>query len=281
MALPDFLIVGAMKCGTSTLAAQLGAQPGIFMTTPKEPNFFSDDAVYAKGLDWYAHLFDGAQPGDLKGEASTHYTKLPTYPNCVDRLTAVLKAPKIIYLIRDPLVRTVSHYMHEWSMGEFTDDYTETFAAHPEMISYSCYGEQIAPYVEAYGAQNILITSLEELAARPQQTLDEICAFLGHPAKPQWHQEISQMNVSSERIRRFPLHDVLIDSTVATTLRRSLVPQSLRDKIKDARRLYDRPAPPPGLKGQLQNLFDHDYALLRSLFPNSERIDASYLFRTE
>ena len=48
--LPDFLIVGAMKCGTSTLQAQLALQDGIFMTTPKEPNFFSDDAVFAPVL---------------------------------------------------------------------------------------------------------------------------------------------------------------------------------------------------------------------------------------
>ena len=60
MPLPDFVIIGAMKCGTSTLAAQLGAQDGVFMTTPKEPNFFSDDAVFAQGLPWYESLFEAA-----------------------------------------------------------------------------------------------------------------------------------------------------------------------------------------------------------------------------
>ena len=49
MALPDFLIIGAMKCGTTTLAAQLAAQDGLFITTPKEPNFFSDDADLCQG----------------------------------------------------------------------------------------------------------------------------------------------------------------------------------------------------------------------------------------
>ena len=86
--LPDFLIIGAMKSGTSTLQAQLAVQPGLFMTTPKEPNFFSDDDIYAKGIDWYRSLFDAAAAGDLKGEASTHYTKLPDYPDTVTRLAA-------------------------------------------------------------------------------------------------------------------------------------------------------------------------------------------------
>ena len=60
MALPDFFIIGAMKCGTSTLQAQLARQDGVFMTTPKEPNFFSDDDIFAKGRAWYEGLFADA-----------------------------------------------------------------------------------------------------------------------------------------------------------------------------------------------------------------------------
>ena len=55
---PDFIIIGAMKCMTSTLHEQLAAQPGIQMSMPKEPCYFSDDAVYARGPEWYASLFD-------------------------------------------------------------------------------------------------------------------------------------------------------------------------------------------------------------------------------
>ena len=118
MTLPDFIIIGAMKCGTSTLQAQLAAQPGVFMTTPKEPNFFSDDDIFEKGMAWYSALFDGAAPGDLKGEASTHYTKLPNYPDTVSRLKqaydeAGADYPKLVYMIRNPLERAISHYMHE------------------------------------------------------------------------------------------------------------------------------------------------------------------------
>lgn len=61
--LPDFIIIGAMKCATSTLHDQLARQPGLFMSTPKEPNFFSDDEQWGRGLDWYGSLFE-AVPGD-------------------------------------------------------------------------------------------------------------------------------------------------------------------------------------------------------------------------
>jgi hypothetical protein len=80
---PNFIIIGAMKCATSTLHEQLARQPGFFMSQPKEPNFFSDDSAYARGEDWYLGLFAGTRPGDICGESSTHYTKLPTYPGTV------------------------------------------------------------------------------------------------------------------------------------------------------------------------------------------------------
>ena len=96
--LPDFVIIGAMKCATSTLHEQLARQPAIFMTTPKEPNFFSDPDIWAKGMDWYRALFTGAGPHDLKGESSTHYTMLPTYPEAVPRIKAALGAEYEIHL---------------------------------------------------------------------------------------------------------------------------------------------------------------------------------------
>ena len=88
--MPDFIVMGAMKSATSTLHEQLSEQEGFFMTEEKEPNFFSNDEIYAKGLEWYASLFANAAPGDLCGESSTHYTKLPTYPHTVARMRAAL-----------------------------------------------------------------------------------------------------------------------------------------------------------------------------------------------
>ena len=93
---PDFIIIGAMKCATSTLHEQLALQPGFFMSTPKEPNFFSDDDCFARGLDWYRGLFAEAPEGSIRGESSTHYTKLPTHPRTVERLLNKLKADEII-----------------------------------------------------------------------------------------------------------------------------------------------------------------------------------------
>lgn len=280
MHLPDFLIIGAMKCGTTTLQAQLAAQPGIFMTTPKEPNFFSDDDVYGRGTTWYQTLFADAAEGDLKGEASTHYTKLPTYPETLPRLTAALRRPKLIYLIRNPVERAVSHYIHEWSLGKIASDIDLAFERHSELIDYGCYGRQIAPYVQAFGGENIFLSSLETMTSAPQNLLDNVGAFLGHPGPLVWQAEMAQENISKLRARRLPLQGLLIDNPVATALRRRLVPKAIRDRIRQTRQMRERPELTPALRGRLEAVFTKDHAQLCALFPDCAAIRSSYPFLT-
>ena len=276
MSLPDFLIVGAMKCGTSTLAAQLAAQPGLFMTTPKEPNFFSDEDVWARGEGWYRGLFAGAEPGDLKGEASTHYTKLPTYPATLPRMGALLEAPRIVYMIRNPVARAVSHYIHEWTEGMMGDDMVAAFAHHPELIEYGRYGMQIAPYVERFGAKNVLLTSLETLTAAPEEEFARIGAFLGRPVA--WRADLGPQNVSAERSRRLPLHGLLVGNPVATFLRRAFVPKSIRTRIREGRRMEKRPEMPDTLRQGIEAHFAEDREMLAGLFPGHPALKACYPF---
>lgn len=275
MALPDFVIIGAMKCGTTTLASQLGAQPGIFMSTPKEPNFFSDDAVYAQGIGWYRRLFDPAPDGTLRGEASTHYTKLPTYPDTTTRLSETLEDPKLIYLIRDPMARAVSHYIHEWTQGVISSDLETALDTHPEIISYGCYGMQIAPWVELYGTDRILVSSMEAMQQDPQALLTRIGTFLGRDGFS-WQADMGPENVSSERVRKMPMQQLLIDNPLATFLRRTLVPQGLRDRIKESRQMKTRPKLSPEAEARLARIFAEDRDRLMAMFPDQPDLALSY-----
>jgi hypothetical protein len=267
MALPDFLIIGAMKCGTSTLAAQLGAQDGLFMTTPKEPNFFSDDAVHARGLGWYESLFAEAPPDAVKGEASTHYTKLPTYPGTVARMRAVLHAPRLVYMVRDPIDRAVSHYMHGWTEGQMGDDPVVAFEDHAELVDYGLYARQLAPFIDAYGLDAICVTSLERLKADPQGELVRVCAHVAPGLSPVWREDLGAQNVSAERFRKLPLHGLLVTNPVATALRRALVPKALRERVRQARSMRARPVLPDDLRARLSEAFAPDQAELARLFP--------------
>lgn len=276
--LPDFLIIGAMKSGTSTLQAQLLAQPGIFMTTPKEPNFFSDDSVYARGANWYRGLFDGAAPGDLKGEASTHYTKLPTYPATVARMAELLENPRFVYVIRDPVQRALSHYLHEWSRGAVGRDVTASFAEHPEFVSYGRYPMQLAPYLEWFGRDSLLLTSLEQLRADPEGELARIGTHVGISKHLAWDYSVGVQNASSERVRPLPLQGLIVDNPVARVLRRTLVPKTVRTRIRAARTRPDRPILPEGLRCRLEDTFRPDQDILAALFPEFAGLERSYPF---
>jgi hypothetical protein len=279
MPAPDFMIVGAMKCGTSTLQAQLATQDGVFMTTPKEPNFFSDDDIYARGLEWYQALYADAARGDLTGEASTHYTKLPTYPETQTRMQAALPSiPRIIYMIRNPLERAVSHYIHEWTEARMGKDPVAEFRRHPEITDYSRYAMQIAPFIEAAGADRVFLTSLEQIKEDPDAEFARIARFLELPAAAAWQHDMGAQNISAERARRLPLQGILLDNAVARTLRQTLVPKSLRTRIRNKLTMQDRPTLPPTLIEELQGIFEKDRAVLAQQFPGHPVLSLCFPF---
>lgn len=276
---PDFIVIGAMKCGTSTLQAQLSAQQGVFMSTPKEPNFFSDDDVFARGADWYGALFLEASAGALTGEASTHYTKLPTYPHTVSRMRAALPDLKLIYMIRDPVTRAVSHYIHEWTERRADRDAEVAFRSNSDFVDYGRYGMQITPFIETYGADNVLLTSLEAIKLAPDAEFARIAKFLGLSSGAKWHHDLEAQNVSSKRMRRMPLQGLLIDNPVAAAVRRTLVPAGLRRRIREARQMDTRPEIPSDLRTQMQVAFLEDRAVLARHFPGHPALDLCYPFQ--
>lgn len=272
---PRCIIIGAMKCGTSTLAAQLGDQKGAFLTDPKEPNYFSDDAVFAKGGDWYARLFQDADAQDITIDASTHYTKLPTHPKTLERLSQAGVTPKLIYLIRDPIERLVSHYIHEWTMGKMSGGIDQAVLAHGELVDYSRYGFQIAPWVDVFGADSILVLTAEQMRSAPEATLSQAARHIGLDDAT-WNSTLGAQNVSAERVRRYPLHSLVFDNDFARSIRRALVPNALRQRLKSARQMTQRPVLSEVSIDRLQAYFRADYAELVSHFPSIGGIEETY-----
>jgi hypothetical protein len=260
--LPAFVIIGAMKSATTTLQEQLVQQPGIFMCEPKEPNFFSDESQYKKGMAWYAGLFADAPPDALLGEASTHYTKLPTHPHSVERLKEHLPHAKFVYVMRHPVDRLVSHYIHEWSMGVYRCSLDEAIMRYPELIAYGQYAMQLKPYFDHFGQDAVLPVFFDRLIREPQAELERVCRFIGYKGLPQWQENLKPSNVSSERIRRFPLYGYVVDSAAATWMRRAFVPQGLRDWVKNMLTMKHRPELSDKLRAELEVVFDKDLAVL-------------------
>ncbi len=199
------------------------------MTDPKEPNFFSDDQTFSKGLHWYSDLFADAPVGACWGEASTHYTKLPTHPLAVERMIKVLPEAKLIYMVREPVGRAFSQLRHHWSERKASADFDNEVRRIPELLAYSRYHEQLSAWREHYSDDQILVVALERLHADPQNEFDRVLRFLD--IEGAWVEDAESQNEGAARSRQFPLHGLLIENPVMQSLRRALIPQSLRQAV--------------------------------------------------
>ena len=262
MKLPDFIIIGAMKSATSSLHVQLASHPGIFMSEPKEPNFFSDDDQYRRGTSYYSSLFSKADEGDLCGESSTHYTKLPDYSDTIPRMKALLPTVKLIYVMRQPIQRLVSHYIHQWTQNVIRCDINDAIDLYPELISYGRYSHQLEPYFEAYGKGSILPLFFEAVKQHPQKQLERVAQFIDYGDRVTWKPSLGNQNVSADRLRRFRSYGLLVDSPPMAFLRRTFVPQPLRDMVKTRLTMNERPVLRRDNVGRLESIFDEDLRVL-------------------
>jgi hypothetical protein len=176
-ALPNVIIIGAAKCGTTSLHMYLDAHPEIAMARVKETEFFISDGTQAHGLDWYAAHFDASLP--VRGESSTNYTNLPRSGGAATRMREVVPDARLIYLVRDPFHRMESHYVHQRASGteHKTFDQALREPTNP-YLSISKYATQLAPFLAQYPDRQILVESQERLLSRRGEVLTRIFRFL-------------------------------------------------------------------------------------------------------
>ncbi len=262
---PDFIVIGAMKSATTTLHEQLARQPGVFMSRPKEPNFFSDDAVYARGWGWYSTHFRAARPGALRGESSTHYTKLPTFPWTVERMRRDVPRIKLIYVMRHPIDRLVSQYVHELTAGRVRASLLEAVHQHPELIDYSRYAMQLEPFLGTFGFVNILPVFFARLVSASQQELERIGRFLALDGPVKWDATLRPQNAGRDRLRPSSFRQALVQAPVLCSLRRRVVPRRWSQSAKVFwRAQIDPPQIPADLTARLCEIFDADLCQLGS-----------------
>lgn len=173
------LIIGAMKCGTTSLFAYLAQHPQIAPSSIKEPDFFTKDERWAKGLSWYRSLWD-YDPSRHKWamEASTAYTKLPNFSGAVERISSVAGDFRFIYVMRHPIQRIESHYRHATIRGSQHMKKAPDQLVRPHWIACSKYAMQLDPYYAAFPKEHILLLAFEELRDDPTGVLRRVCAFL-------------------------------------------------------------------------------------------------------
>jgi hypothetical protein len=190
MKLPDFLVVGAQKSGTTTLFVLLSKHPEIFMPSRKELQFFSSPTLYPRGLNWYAEEFFGSCPdGHLAGEVSPQYMYSSEIAR---RVHDGLPEAKIIAILREPIDRAFSHYRmacrreqedrsleEAFAMARATDESDVEAAETARYLQFSDYERVLSEYLRLYGRDQILILFQEDLDKHPDTVMRQVCAFLG------------------------------------------------------------------------------------------------------
>ena len=254
-----------MKCATTTLHAQLSAHDGFFLSDKlDEPDYYSNGDRYANGAAWYASLYSEAQPGQLVGDFSTGYAKLPTYPYAVDRIREDIPDPRIVYLMRHPVKRLVSHYTHDWLGGIIDVSIDQAVTDHRSIVDYGLYAMQLRPYLQAFGPDRVLPVFFERFVNESQSELERICKFIGYKDSPRWVEDVERTNVSSQRLRPNGLRDRILNFPGVRFVRQRLVPQSLRDRIKKRWSMNKQPELSAEVESEVRAEFDVDLAKLGS-----------------
>ena len=183
--LPNFVVIGAQKSGTSTLCLVLKEHPDVFFCDPKEPHFFSLDDAYARGIDWYASLFADVTTQTAVGEGSTSYTMEAVRPHAAERLAAALPDARLIYIVRNPIARIESAWKHLRIKGRTRDDLPRALGRFPTLLDTSLYWKQIQRYRRHFDDDRIHVLFFEDFLADPEAELRRCCTFLDiDPAAP-------------------------------------------------------------------------------------------------
>jgi hypothetical protein len=177
-ALPNLVVIGAQKCGTSGLHYQLSLHPEIWMSRPKELNFFIEERNWSRGQDWYRHYFDAR--AKVRGESSPNYTAYPQHVGVPERMRSVVPDAKLVYVVRDPLERIAAHWVHNYAKRREKGDLAATLThANASYVVRSQYHMQLQQFLAHYPFGQILVIEQEELRSAPLETLRRVFEFTG------------------------------------------------------------------------------------------------------
>lgn len=203
--LPDFLIIGAAKAGTTTLFRDLATHPDVFFPLHKEPHNLVEPSVMTDvGRAAYAKLFREARDNQMIAEASTGYTKLPRYQGVPERAKALLGPDlKVIYLVREPVSRTVSHHRHLYHDQRIAADLNQVLLSDDvldrELIEIGRYATQIRPWIETLGADQVRVVQFERYIEQRREAVVALQEFVGLTPEPDRVDEASAFNVTQNR----------------------------------------------------------------------------------
>ena len=181
MAIPDFMVVGTQKAGTTWLFECLNEHPEVFVPDLKEVHYFCPPercrfSRAAKGESWYRDLYADAPSAAARGDMTTDYMYLSGVAKALYRFNPGLK---IIFLLREPVERAYSQYWMRRRQTPGMQDFRSHLAENPNLVERGLYFRQIARYLEFFPPEQCRIWIYEEAVANPAAFFADLCRFIG------------------------------------------------------------------------------------------------------
>ncbi|MDY6784009.1 MAG: sulfotransferase [Cyanobacteriota bacterium] len=290
MTLPNFLIIGAAKAGTTSLYSWLAQHPQIYTSPIKEPNFFAlqgEELNYPAGtihqryliecklnLDAYLDLFKRVSDETAIGEASPIYLY---HSQAASRIREFIPHAKIIAILRDPVERAYSNFLHHVRDGfETFSDFSQALQAEKERmkngwwwgfyyISGGFYSQQLKRYLKHFDRRQIKIYLYEDLRSNAQSLLQDIFEFLQIDSTfvPNRSQKSNGTGIPKNRI----LHRFLLQQNPLKNYLKPALPPGFRERLRLylSKRNLSKPPLPPALKTQLKAIYREDILELQNL----------------
>jgi hypothetical protein len=257
--LPNLIVIGAMKAGTTSLHYYLSLHPEIHMSADKEPSFFVVEKNWDRGVAWYSSLFPEGSP--VRGEASPDYTKFPAFTGVPERILSLVPSVRIVYLVREPIARIVSHYVDAYSFGRVHKPIDRELAAFEgnHFVNCSRYALQLEQYLEHFEADQILVVTTDELRDDRAGTMRTVFEFVGVDptfSSPQF-EKILYAGAEKRRMSRLSYGLLGLANGVRRSRLRPYLSPRLMAPIRGLNARTARPIDPPQLDPALRSELAH------------------------
>lgn len=243
MTVPHVFVIGAMKSGTTTLFDDLAQHPGLSLAPKEYGGLTRFDTTTSRGRDLYARPFT---PGIVGVDITTTYAMAPHQPEVAARAAAFAPDAAVVYLVREPVARIVSHHHHDLAHALVGPDINEVVRMDARLLDYTRYASQVEPWVESFGPERVHVVRFEDYVGDRRAVTDALLASLGIGPLPA---DVDLEGVSNategKRASRGAVRRI-IQSDAYRNLVRPLLPPSVRRRA--AQRVLPeappRPAPP-------------------------------------
>jgi hypothetical protein len=264
-ALPNLVVIGAQKCGTSGLHYHLGLHPEVSMSRPKELNFFIAERNWPRGVDWYRSHFDAR--ATVRGEASPNYSAYPHHLGVAERMHSLIPNARLIYVVRDPLERIASHWVHNYAKRREKGNLAATLT-HPNTsyVIRSQYHMQLSQFLNHFRREQLLVLEQDDFRVDRQETLRRVFEFVGVDSSfehPSFHRERHQTSRKT-RVSRFAGRIERVSSSRRGRRLPAVVWLALDAKLP-LRRPIERPDVRGALSDEVLGVLQEDAERLRAL----------------